>query len=160
MSAPDGFRFVVEAATGPEHFDRQNHLNNVAALDLLQSARVKYVTDGLRSDELRARWLEHIVVVRELHVRYESEGFPHQSFRVGVRAVSRTDKAYVLDQILVEAATGRTVVQAWVVMQFVGRETGRVVQIPEWFWSQMEQMEARSMPPVTRAREPWGPRQR
>ncbi len=47
-----------------------------------------------------------VVAAREVHVLYESEGLPGESFVGAMRYVRREGKAAVLEQRLVEAATG------------------------------------------------------
>jgi acyl-CoA thioesterase FadM len=157
-SAIDGWNFVVDLTPPAEHFDWQGHLNNSTAVKLLESSRILYITEGLGREVRRSMWETAVVVVRELHVSYESEGFPGEQYRCGVRAASRTEKAFVIEQELVERTNGRVLLQAWVVMLVVGRDEGRAVAIPDWYWERMEQLEGHAIPTDPPApRRPWGP---
>ena len=148
----DRWRFVVPVVARESFFDWQTHLNNSAAVKLLENARIYYITDGL-GDDVRVRIAdESVMAVRELHVVYESEGMPHEQFVCAVRAASRTAKAFTLDQELREAETGRVIVRATVVMLMVDPKTGRVVDIPDWFWDPVERLEGRVIPVAPRDR--------
>jgi acyl-CoA thioesterase FadM len=152
------YRFVIDSQTSAEHFDWQGHLNNTAAAKLLEDARRLYVVDGLGREYAQRLWDSVTVVVRELHVSYETQGYPEERFRCGARTVSRTDKSYVVEQRLEEATTGRVVVQAWAVMLVAAKDAARAVASPDWFWTRVEEFEGQVMPARPRDRRPWGPR--
>jgi acyl-CoA thioesterase FadM len=157
MSTLADYRFVIASRTSAEHFDWQGHLNNSAAAKLLEDARRFYMVDGLGKDITFRLRDEFTTVVRELHVSYETQGYPHEHFRCGARIVSRTDKAYVFEERLEEATSGRLIVQAWTVMLLASKDGTHAVPIPDWFWSRVEEFEGRSIPPKPRDRTPWGP---
>ena len=116
----DGYRFVVPVAPAPGDFDQQGHLNNAATVKLFNDLRIAYVRG-----EVGFEWVETlqrdalVVAARELHVLYESEGLPGESFVGGMRYVRREGKASVLEERIVEATTGRPVARAWVVQLLV-----------------------------------------
>ena len=106
--ARDGYRFVVPAPTVPEDFDRQQHLNNAAIVRVFNDLRIAYVV-GAVGDWWPDFIAEHgcVVAARELHVLYESEGQPGESFVGAMRYTRRDGKALILEERLVEADTGR-----------------------------------------------------
>ena len=153
----DGYRFVVDVVPEPADFDAQGHLNNAATVRLFNDLRGAYVrgeigagfTELLRRDGL-------VVAARELHVLYESQGLPLESFVGALRYVRREGKAAVLEQRLVEAATGRAVARAWVLQLLVQR--GTVVEWPELFFARVGASEGREIPSGPRRPAPeWGP---
>src|SRR5262249_29000620 len=100
----------------------------------------------------------YVIAARELHVLYESEGLPGESFVGGMKYVARDGKAAVLEQRIVEAATGRPIARAWVVQLLV--QNGTVVDWPERFFARVSEIGRRSIPaqPGSGA-PPWGPPQ-
>jgi acyl-CoA thioesterase FadM len=153
----DGYRFVIDVEPVPADFDAQGHLNNAATVRLFNDLRIAYVREEvgdawveiLRRDEL-------VVAAREVHVLYESEGLPGESFVGGLRYLRREGKAAVLEQRLVEGSTGRPVARAWVVQLLV--QGGIVVEWPESYFSRVAAIEGREIP--VRPRRPpaaWGP---
>jgi acyl-CoA thioesterase FadM len=157
--AADGYKFVIPIDAAPEDFDAQGHLNNAATVRLFNDLRIAYVrgevgfewVDTLRSERL-------VVAAREVHVLYESEGLPDESFVGGMRYVRREGKAAVLEQRLVEAETGRGVARAWVLQLLV--QDGRVVDWPDDYFARVAEIEGREIPvgPRRPASE-WGPPQ-
>ena len=155
--AADGYRFIIPVEPIPSDFDAQNHLNNAATVRLFNDLRVAYVR-GEVGDEWVAiiRRDALVVAAREVHVLYESEGMPGEAFVGALRYVRREGKAAVLEQRLVEAATGRPVARAWVVQLLV--QNGSVVDWPDAYFSRVAAIEGREIPKVPRrpAGE-WGP---
>jgi acyl-CoA thioesterase FadM len=153
----DRYRFVIDVEPVAADFDAQGHLNNAATVRLFNDLRMAYVRG-----EVGAEWLEMlrrdaiVVAAREVHVLYESEGFPGEEFVGGLRYVRREGKAAVLEQRLVEATTGRAVARAWVVQLLV--QNGQVVEWPAVYFSRVEEIEGREIPSgPRRASSAWGP---
>jgi acyl-CoA thioesterase FadM len=153
----DGYRFVVAIEPAPSDFDAQGHLNNAATVRLFNDVRIAYVRGEvgeewvgiLRRDEL-------VVAAREVHVLYESEGLPGESFVGALRYLRREGKAAVLEQRLVEASTARAVARAWVVQLLVRR--GKVIDWPDAYFSRVAQIEGREIPVgPRRPASDWGP---
>ena len=97
-----------------------------------------------------------MVAAREVHVLYESEGFPDESFVGALRYIRREGKAAVLEQRLVEATTGRPVARAWVLQLLV--QSGSVVDWPDSYFARVEEIEGREIPRVPRRpASEWGP---
>ena len=155
--ARDGFRFVVRAPTVPDDFDRQQHLNNAAIVRVFNDLRIAYVVGAV------GEWwpdfiAEHgcVVAARELHVLYESEGQPGESFVGAMRYTRRDGKALILEERLVEADTGRAIARAWLVQLLV--RDGTVVDWPEHYVARVAEIEGRAFPTRTRATAArWGP---
>lgn len=155
--AGDGYRFVVPAPTVPEDFDRQQHLNNAAIVRVFNDLRIAYVVGAV------GEWwpdfiAEHgcVVAARELHVLYESEGQPGESFVGAMRYTRRDGKALILEERLVEADTGRAIARAWLV-QLIVRD-GTVVDWPERYVARVAEIEGRAFPTRTRGTAArWGP---
>ena len=76
----DGYRFVVPVVPIEGDFDAQGHLNNAATVRLFNDLRIAYV-----QGEVGFEWVELlrrdtiVVAAKEVHVLYESEGFPGES---------------------------------------------------------------------------------
>ena len=151
--AADGYRFVLPVEPAAGDFDAQGHLNNASTVRLFNDLRVAYVR-GEVGDE----WVEMlrrdrlVVAAREVHVLYESEGLPGEEFVGALRYVRREGKAAVLEQRLVEAATGRAVARAWVVQLLV--QDGTVVDWPDSYFSRVAEIEGREIPVGPRRHRP------
>jgi acyl-CoA thioesterase FadM len=153
----DGYCFVVPIVTAPSDFDAQGHLNNAATVKLFNDLRIAYVQGEVGFDWAKTLQREAIVVAaRELHVLYESEGLPGESFVGAMRYVRREGKASVLEERLVESTTGRPVARAWVVQLLV--QNGTVIEWPNLYFSRVAEIEGREIPtgPRRLAAE-WGP---
>ncbi len=153
----DGYRFVTDVVPAETDYDGQGHLNNAATVRLFNDIRIAYV-----QGEIGAAWVELlgretiVVAAREVHVLYESEGFPDEQFVGAMRYVRREGKAAVLEQRLVEAATGRAVARAWVVQLLV--QHGAVVDWPDVYFARVTEIEGREIPRgPRRPAESWGP---
>ena len=152
----DGYRFVVPIVPEPSDFDAQGHLNNAATVRLFNDLRVAYVQGEvgfewvglLRRDTL-------VVAAKEVHVLYESEGFPGESFIGALRYVRREGKASVLQEQIVEATTGRSVARAWVVQLLV--QNGTVIDWPDIYFARVAEIDGREIPREPRRHTPWGP---
>ena len=118
----EGFRFVVPVVPEPVDFDAQGHLNNAAIVRIFNDLRIAYVQERLGD-----RWREHlraeglVVVAREVHVLYESEGRPDEEYVGAMRYVRREGRAAIIEQRLIEAS-GARVARAWVVQLLARRE--------------------------------------
>jgi acyl-CoA thioesterase FadM len=147
--------FDVEPRPGDE--DRyQDHLNNNAPVRMFNELRMAYVAAHMAPD-----WPRHIrrsnitVVVRELHVLYETEGWMHERFVGATAWRARRGKSGLVEQRLVEAGTARPLARAWVVQLLVGSEG--VVVFPDWFWELVAEIEGGPVPEWPADRHPWGP---
>jgi len=153
----DGYRavFTVDSIT-TDVDQHQAHLNNTAAVRIFSELRIAYVASRLAPD-----WPRHlrkeklIVVVRELHVDYQSEAWPHETFIGATRLAFRRGKSVLIEQALVEATTARPVARAWVVQLLVG-ESG-VERWPDFYWDLVTRSEGTPLPELPHARVPWGP---
>jgi acyl-CoA thioesterase FadM len=152
------FSVCFDVESLPEDVDRhQDHLNNSAPVRMFNELRMAYVAASLAPD-----WPRHLrrargtVVVRELHVQYESEGWLHESFVGGTSWRARRAKSGLVEQRLVEASTARPLARAWVVQLLVGSD-GRVEAFPDWFWEAVAGVEGGPVPEWDDERRPWGP---
>ena len=155
--AADGYRFVVPVELKMDDFDAQGHLNNASTVRLFNDVRIAYVRGEVGDEWLETLRRDRLVVAaREVHVLYESEGLPEEEFVGAMRYVRREGKAAVLEQRLVEAATGRAVARAWVVQLLVC--DGKVVDWPDAYFGRVEAIEGRSIPVgPRRPASDWGP---
>jgi acyl-CoA thioesterase FadM len=154
----DGYRVVFDVE--PIDADRdeyQDHLNNHAAVRMFNELRMAYVAARLAPDWPRfVRRSSLTVVVRELHVLYESEGWMHDRYVGGIRWAERRGKAGLLEERLVEATTARPLARAWVVQLLVTPDG--VDAFPDWFWEMVAGVEGGPIPERdATARAPWGP---
>jgi acyl-CoA thioesterase FadM len=155
----EGFGVVFDV--DPVDADRdeyQDHLNNTAAARMFNELRTAYV-----ASRLAPRWPKFVrragmtVVVRELHVLYEREGWMHERYVGATRYVQRRGKAAIVEQRLVEATTAAPLARAWIVQLLVGAD-GRVTDWPEWFWEMLYEVQGAAVDVVDDAdRPPWGP---
>lgn len=152
----DGFRFVVPVVPAADDFDMQGHLNNAAIVRIFNDLRIAYV-----QQRLDPRWREHIiserlvVVAREAHVLYESEGLPGEEYVGAMRYVRREGRAAIIEQRLVEASAARPIADGWFV-QLLARD-GRVVDWPDFYFDLVAAVEARAIEQRPSNRRPWGP---
>ena len=155
----DGYTVVFDVDPIEEDRDVwQDHLRNTAVARMLNELRMAYVAGHLTPDWPRfVRRGGFAVVVRELHVRYDREGWMHERYVGGTRVAQRRGKAAIVEQALVEAESGRSLAQAWVVQLLVGPD-GRVADWPDWYWDTVEVVEGRPVVEIDDApRLAWGP---
>jgi len=153
----DGYRFVVDVEPGPADFDGQGHLNNAATVRIFNDIRGSYVRDEVGAEFVASLRTDRLVVAaKEVHVLYESEGMPGESFVGGQRYLRREGKAALLEERLVEAATGRALARAWVLQLLV--QDGRVIEWPALYFERVAAIEGFAIPvrPRSLGRE-WGP---
>jgi acyl-CoA thioesterase FadM len=154
----DGYRYVADLeVVDADHDEWQDHLNNTAAVRMFNDLRMSYVATNLSPDWVAYVWKHQLtVVVRELHVLYESEGRIDERF-VGAERISRRQgKAGIIEQRVVEAETARPFARAWIVQLLV--EGGRVTDWPEWYWERVADIEGGPIPIVEPTpRAPFGP---
>ena len=153
----EGFRAVFDvdpiAADEDVH---QDHLNNTAAVRMFNELRIAYVAAHLAPD-----WPRHIrrvgatVVVRELHVEYQSEGWMHERYVGATRWAARRGKSGLIEQRIVEATTARPLARAWVVQLLVGDEG--VAEFPDWYWEMVATVEGGPLASLDGTRRVWGP---
>lgn len=155
--AADGYRFVVAVEPGGADYDGQGHLNNAATVRIFNDVRIAYVREQVGApwmDLIRAE--QYVVAARELHVLYESEGLPGESYVGAMRYSHREGKAAIVEQRLVEAATARPVARAWVVQLLV--QDGRVVEWPGAYFDLVAAAEGRAVEArPARPRDAFGP---
>jgi acyl-CoA thioesterase FadM len=153
----DGYRFVVDVEPVATDFDGQGHLNNAATVRIFNDIRGSYVRDevgaafvsSLRTDRL-------VVAAKEVHVLYESEGMPGESFVGGQRYLRREGKAALLEERLVEGSKGRAVARAWVLQLLV--QGGKVIDWPAHYFERVAAIEGFAIPVRPRAPDrEWGP---
>jgi acyl-CoA thioesterase FadM len=155
----DGFGTVFDV--DPVDVDRdeyQDHLNNTAAVRMFNELRVAYI-----AARFAPRWPKYLrvenltVVVRELHVLYESEGWMHERYVGATRIAERRGRAGIVEQRLVDAATARPLARAWIVQLLVAAD-GTVRDWPPWWWdlvAEVQGVPARTVDVATRPA--WGP---
>ncbi len=152
----EGFRVVFDIDSIPSDADAyQDHLNNHAAVRMFNELRIAYVASELAPDWPRyIRRSGSTVVVRELHVEYQSEGRIHERFVGATRWDARRGKSGLVEQRLVEATTGRPIARAWVVQLFVTPDG--VDAFPEWLWERIGEVEGGPITELPDERRPWG----
>ena len=154
----EGYRMVFDVVPiDADRDEHQDHLSNIGAVRLFNELRVAYVASRLAPDWPRfVRREGRTVVVRELHVQYDSEGWMDDRYVGAVRWALRRGKSTLLEQRLVEATTARSIARAWVVQLFV--TPGGVEAFPDWLWEMVAEVEGGPVPESDGAsRAPWGP---
>src|SRR4051794_39550333 len=153
----DGYRFIEPVVTDSADFDAQGHLNNAATVRLFNDLRVSYVHGRVGAwwpVELRTG--NYVIAAREVHVLYESEGMPGESFVGAMKYTRRDGKGAILEQRIVEATSGRSIARAWVVQLIV--QAGSVVEWPARYFERVAEIEGRDIAVQPRAaRVAWGP---
>jgi acyl-CoA thioesterase FadM len=155
----EGYTVVFDV--DPVDADRdeyQDHLNNTAAARMFNELRTAYV-----AARLAPRWPKFVrregmtVVVRELHVLYEREGWMHERYVGATRYVQRRGKAAYVEQRLVEATSAEPLARAWIVQLLVGSD-GRATTWPDWFWAMVHETQGAPVRAVDMSERPsWGP---
>lgn len=154
----DGYRYVADVeAVDADHDEWQDHLNNTAAVRMFNDLRMAYVAANLAPEWVGFLWKNNLtVVVRELHVQYESEGRISEGFVGATRISRRQGKAGFIEQRLVEAGDARPVARAWIVQLLV--DGGRATEWPGWYWDRVAAVEGGPVPDVPATpRAPFGP---
>lgn len=152
----DGYRFVVPIEPQPADYDAQGHLNNAAIVRIFNDVRIAYVQHRLGD-----RWRDHlretrlVVVAREVHVLYESEGLPGEEYVGAMRYLRREGRAAIIEQRLIEATTARAVARAWVV-QLLARD-GNVADWPDFYFGLVAEVEGQEIEQRPSVRRRWGP---
>jgi len=153
----DGYPVVFDVETLEDDRDEyQDHLNNTAAVRIFNELRIAYVAARYAPDWPRyVRRAGLTVVVRELHVAYESEGWMHEGYVGATRVAQRRGRAVVLEQRLVEAAGARPLARAWILQLLVGADG--VADWPDWYFDLVAEVQGAPVPDVPVTRPPWGP---
>lgn len=152
----EGYRFVVPIEPQPTDFDAQGHLNNAAIVRIFNDIRIAYVQQRLGD-----RWRRHlraegiVVVAREVHVLYESEGLPAEEYVGAMRYVRREGRGAIIEQRLSEAVSARPVARAWVV-QLLALD-GSAVDWPDFYFGLVAEVEGREIEQHPSVRREWGP---
>lgn len=153
----EGYRLVAGVRTVDDDFDMMGHVNNAAIARWFNQHRMRYGKAALYP-----QWSDHVrdtgmvVVAKEVHILYESEGMPGESFVCGTRVAHRRGKAVIVEQRVVEAGTGRSLARAWVV-ELLAKD-GASVDYPDSYWQLVEAWEQREIPDEGRVpRAAWGP---
>jgi acyl-CoA thioesterase FadM len=140
----DGYRFVTGVPVVESDFDSQGHLNNAAIARMFNDLRVAYVRG-----EVGAFWTDmlleerYVVAARELHVLYESEGMPGETYLGAMRYTRWEGKAGIIEQRIVEASSARPLARAWVV-QLLARD-GRAIEWPARYYERVCEIEGRTV---------------
>jgi acyl-CoA thioesterase FadM len=153
----DGYPVVFDVETLEDDRDEyQDHLNNTAAVRIFNELRIAYIAARYAPDWPRyVRRAGLTVVVRELHVAYESEGWMHEAYVGATRVAQRRGRAVVLEQRLVEAANARPLARAWILQLLVGADG--VADWPDWYFDLVGEVQGAPVPDVPATRPPWGP---
>lgn len=88
--------------------------------------------------------------VREITTSFEGECHGGDELQLGVRAIHRTRRSYVLEEALWNTASGQVVARSRVVMTGIDRTTGRAADVPENLWAAVEAFEGRKIDTVER----------
>ena len=153
----DGYpvAFDVESLEA-DRDEYQDHLNNTAAVRMFNELRIAYVAARYAPDWPRfVRRAGLTIVVRELHVAYESEGWMHEHYVGATRVAQRRGKAVVLEQRLVEASTARALARAWILQLLVGADG--VAVWPGWYFDLVAEVQGAPVSERPPTRSPWGP---
>ncbi|MEX0663151.1 MAG: thioesterase family protein [Acidimicrobiia bacterium] len=155
----EGFTTIFDVIPEPDDADEfQDHLNNTAAVRMFNDLRIAYVAARFAPEWPRyVRRQGLTLVVRELHVSYDSEGWMHERYVGATRVDQRRGKSLILDQWLVHATSGRSLARAWVLQLLVGTD-GKVIEFPERYFELAEAAQGAPVAVVQAARTEWGPR--
>jgi acyl-CoA thioesterase FadM len=97
-----------------------------------------------------------VVVVRELHVRYDREAVLDDALAGAVRVSQRRGKAKIVEQRIVDVSRDAVVADAWAVQLMV--RDGRAVDFPDFYWDALAEVEGAPIPAAPAGPRPaWGP---
>lgn len=152
-----GYRWCGDLALTRDDFDLQGHLNHIAAFRTMTRLRAGYLSavfDGEWHRQVREG--PYTWVVGEAHLRYASEGLPHETYQGRARAAFRSGRAVIIEAELLAGATRRVVVQAYTV-QLIIRD-GVAQPWPDDFIARIEAFEGYALTDMAgRRRVPFGP---
>ena len=153
----DGYPVLFDVeALDTDRDEYQDHLNNAAAVRMFNELRTAYIAARYAPDWPRFVRREGLaIVVRELHVAYESEGWMHERYVGATRVAQRRGKAVVLEQRLVEASTARPLARSWILQLLVGADG--VIDWPAWYLDLVAEVQGSPVLEVPATRPPWGP---
>jgi len=154
----EGYVTIFDVTPIPDDADEyQDHLNNTAVVRMYNDLRVAYVAARFAPDWPRfVRRQGMTLVVRELHVAYDSEGWMHEQYVGATRVAQRRGKALILEQRLVEASSARSLSRAWVLQLLVGTD-GKVIDFPDLYFEMVEKAQGTPVPQEPGSRTAWGP---
>jgi acyl-CoA thioesterase FadM len=140
-SDPGGIYLEVEAATGDAEF----HVHNLGVEEIFFTARNEFLL-GLGIDDL---WHQPVVPqLRELLTLFESEIAQGTSLQCQTTVVSRSRRAFVMEQTLRVSESGG--VAATCKSVHVTVDESGAVDIPEALWAAIEDQAGRTIPWVAR----------
>jgi acyl-CoA thioesterase FadM len=151
----EGYRFVIPIEPAAADYDAQSHLNNAAIVRIFNDIRIAYIHQRIGNgwrEHLRAARL--VVVAREVHVLYESEGLPAEEYVGAMRYVRREGRAAIIEQRLIEGTAARPVARAWVV-QLLARD-GNVADWPDFYFDLVAEVEGGEIEQRPSVRREWG----
>ena len=149
----EGYPAALQITPRPDHYDVQGHLNNAAAIRIIQDLRVTYMRDVLGRRRIEGMARGHIVGVREMVTSYIAQAHPGEQLYGGCRILGRSRRSWCFDELICTA--DRVVVRCRLIECAI--HDGRAVEVPADFWAAVEQAEGRELPirelPV--GRTPW-----
>ncbi len=132
-----GTTLVLRAGTDNADF----HVHNLGIEEIFFRARNEYL-GGLDVDDL---WHQPVVPqLRELLTRFEAEVAQGASLRCTTVVTSRSRRAFVMEQTLVDADTATVMATCRSVQVAVG--SGAAVEIPDWMWHAIEARDGGPIP--------------
>ena len=126
------FRFYHPIEVRYGDLDPQGHVNNAKHLTFFEQARVAYLIElGLFTED--QSFMEIGVILADVHITYHEPVHFGQKIKVGVHAAKLGNKSMTWEQNIVDAATGRILARAEVVMVTYDYHAQKAIPIPqEW----------------------------
>ena len=110
--------------------DPQGHVNNAKYLTYFEQARVYYLIRLGLFDKDRS-FMEIGLIVADIHITYHAPAHYGDTLKTGVRTKKIGSKSIVVEQNVVEAATGKELAKGEVVMVTYNYREGRTILVPD-----------------------------
>ncbi len=110
--------------------DPQGHVNNAKYLTYFEQARVYYLIHlGLFGKD--QSFMEIGLIVADIHIAYHAPTHYGDEIKTGVRTRKIGGKSIVVEQVVVDAKTGKEMANGEVIMVAYDYQTKKTIPVPE-----------------------------
>ncbi len=121
-------------------------MDYIQITEMVYRAWTHYLTEGIGFSEGETFTNDGVrPIVRQVTVRVDAEVFPREALHCGVRALSRSDRSFTLEQALWRDADDRLLALCSVVLVTFDPSSGRPTAVPAHLWDAVEGFEGRKI---------------